>query len=76
VIRAGADHLLRTLPALLRGQPGRHSGISAGYQSRNVGRLSLTLDGPYTLDGEMYQASRAAGPVSISAAGPVTFIRL
>jgi hypothetical protein len=76
VIRAGADRLLRTLPALLRGKPGRHAGISAGYQSRNVGRISLTLDGPYTLDGEMYQASRAAGPVTITDGGTVTFIRL
>ena len=76
VIRAGAHRLLRNLPALLRGKPGRHAGIAAGYQSRNVGRVSLSLDGPYTLDGEMYQASRAAGPVTITDGGPVTFIRL
>jgi diacylglycerol kinase (ATP) len=76
MIRAGADRLLRNLPALLRGKPGRHAGVAAGYQSRNVGRISLTLDGPYTLDGELYQASRTAGPVSISVGGPVTFIRL
>ncbi len=75
MIRAGADHLLRTLPALLRGKPDRHAGISAGYQSRNVERISLTLDGPYTLDGEMYQASRAAGPVIITDGGTITFIR-
>ena len=76
MIRAGAHRLLRNLPALLRGKPGRHAGVAAGYQSRNVTRISLSLDGPYTLDGEMYQASRAAGPVVISAGGPVTFIRL
>jgi hypothetical protein len=76
LIRAGADHLLRNLPGLLRGKPGRHAGVAAGYQSQNVGRVSLSLDGPCTLDGEMYQASRATGPVTISAAGPVTFMRL
>jgi len=76
MIRAGAEHLLRNLPALLRGKPGRHTGVAAGYRSRNVGRISLTLDGPYTLDGEMYQASRKAGPVIITDGGPVTFIRL
>ena len=75
VIRAGADRLLRNLPSLLRGQPGRHVGAE-GYQSRNVARIGLTLDGPWTLDGEMYQASRAAGPVTITDGGPVTFIRL
>jgi len=76
MIRAGAEHLLRNLPALLRGKPGHHAGVAAGYRSRNVGRISLTLDGPYTLDGEMYQASRRAGPVIITDGGPVTFIRL
>jgi diacylglycerol kinase (ATP) len=76
IIRAGAHRLLRNLPALLRGKPGPHTGDPANYQSRNVERISLTLDGPCTLDGEMYQASRAAGPVCIGAAGPVTFIRL
>jgi diacylglycerol kinase (ATP) len=76
MIRAGAEHLLRNLPALLRGKPGRHASVAAGYRSRNVGRISLTLDGPYTLDGEMYQASRKAGPVIITDDGPVTFIRL
>jgi hypothetical protein len=76
MIRAGAHRLVRYLPALLCGKPGRHAGVAEGYQSRNVGRISLTLDGPYTLDGEMYQASRTAGPVTISAGGPITFIRL
>ena len=76
LIRAGAPRLLRNLPALLRGRPDRLAGDAADYQSRNVARLELTLDGPYTLDGEMYLASRAAGPVCISAGGPVTFIRL
>jgi diacylglycerol kinase (ATP) len=76
MIRAGAPRLLRSLPALLCGKPGPHTGLAAGYQSRNVARIGLTLDGPYTLDGEMYRASRAAGPVTISAGGTVTFIRL
>jgi diacylglycerol kinase (ATP) len=76
LIRAGADRLLRNLPALLRGRTGPHADGAGGYQSRNVARISLTLDGPWTLDGELYQASRAAGPVTISDGGPVTFIRL
>jgi diacylglycerol kinase (ATP) len=76
MIRAGAHRLLRNLPALLRGKPGRHAGIAEGYQSRNVVRISLALEGPCTLDGEMFQASRAAGPVTITDGGTVTFIRL
>ncbi len=34
------------------------------------------LDGPYTLDGEIYQASRATGPVTITNGGTVTFVRV
>jgi diacylglycerol kinase (ATP) len=75
LIRAGAPGLLRSLPALLRGRPVHRPGGAADFQSRNIARLDLLLDGPCTLDGEMYHASRAAGPVRISAAGPVTFIR-
>ena len=76
MISADARHLLRNLPTLVRGKPGRHADTAAGYRSHNVRRISLTLDGPYTLDGEMYQASRQAGPVIITDSGPVTFIRL
>jgi diacylglycerol kinase (ATP) len=75
MIRAGADHLLFRLPALLRGKPNRHAGMAAGYQSHNAGRITLLLDGPYTLDGEIYQASRANGPVTITDGGTITFIR-
>jgi len=76
LIRAGAPGLLRRLPWLLRGRPVNRTGDPADFQSRNLARLDLLLDGPYTLDGEMYQASRAAGPLRITAAGPVTFARL
>jgi hypothetical protein len=76
MIRAGADRLLRTLPALLRGRPGRHAGVTAGYQSHNVERIRLMLDGLYTLDGEIYQASRATGLVTITNGGTVTFVRV
>jgi diacylglycerol kinase (ATP) len=76
LIRAGAPGLLRSLPALLRGRPVRRPGAAADFQSRNVTRLDLLLDGPWTLDGEIYQARRAAGPLRITAAGPLTFIRL
>jgi diacylglycerol kinase (ATP) len=76
MIRAGADRLLRRLPALLRGKPSRQTGVAEGYESHNVEHITLTLDGPYTLDGEIYEASRATGPLTISDGGTVTFIRL
>jgi len=76
IIRHDAGRFLRTLPSLLRGRPGRRATEAAGYRSHNVDRVHLMMDGVFTLDGEMYQASRAAGPVTISSAGDVTFVQL
>jgi hypothetical protein len=41
-----------------------------------VERLHLTLKGSWTLDGELYTADPATGPVAIDSAGPVTFLKL
>lgn len=76
LVRQDAEHFLRNVPALLRGRPGRHTSSAAGYRSHNAGRIRLEMDASWTLDGEIYRARRAGGPVTISAAGPVTFLRL
>lgn len=67
---------LRTLPALLRGRGHRNATLDAGYRSHNVERISLGLDGPFTIDGEIFEARRQDGPVVISSGGEITFIRL
>lgn len=76
MIRYDAEHFLQTFPSLLRGKPGRHATEAAGYRSHNVDRIRLDLDGTWTLDGEMYQATSANGPVIITNGGTVTFVRM
>jgi len=68
--------VLRTFPSLLRGKPNRHLTPDNGYYSQNAGRIQLWMDGPFTLDGEMYQASRECGPVTISCGGTIEFLRM
>ena len=76
MVRNDATRLLRTLPALLRGKPGRHATEAAGYRSYNCTTIHLELDGTWTLDGELYQADHTTGPVTITDGGNVTFLRL
>jgi hypothetical protein len=76
MVRNDATRLLRTLPSLLRGKPGRHATEAAGYRSYNCTSVRLELDATWTLDGEMYQADHTTGPVTISDGGNVTFLRI
>jgi hypothetical protein len=45
-----------------------------GYHSHNSSVLELAIDDDYIVDGESYRAASQNGPLSISAAGPVTFL--
>lgn len=76
LVRHDAPRLIRNLPALLRGRPNRHVNETAGYRSRNLDSLQLAMDGPFTLDGELFHASREAGPVDVRSGGIVTFARI
>ncbi len=75
-LRAAPARFLRSLPALLRGRPGRRLTPQAGYHSHNAESIRLWMDGVYSLDGELHQANADQGPVEISSAGRVSFIRL
>jgi hypothetical protein len=75
-LRAHPVRPLLTMPRLLFGKPGPGATPANGYFSRRVDGLRLEMDGDFTLDGEIYSASRAAGPVHVGAAGPVNFVRL
>ncbi len=44
-----------------------------GYTSYNTSRLELLLDDDYIVDGEVYRASRAHGPLRIYEDGPLYF---
>lgn len=71
-IRADVKHFFWRLPRLLR----RGGGLTPaqGYNSRDLDALTLRLNGPYTLDGELFPAPVTS--VSISAEGPVRLLTL
>lgn len=76
LIESRARRLLRSFPGILRGRPGRAVGPDVGYHSHRAVRIALEMDGSFNLDGEIVTVSRAEGPVVITAAGPLRFLRL
>ncbi len=75
-IQARPRYLIRVLPWMLRGRRHPRLNEANGYVSHNVGELRLTLDTPFTVDGELFPTDAKTGPVSLSCAGEVTFVRL
>jgi len=75
IVHSPATRLIRTLPALLRGKPNSRLTPESGYRSHNVKKITLDLDGPFTLDGEIIHADGESGPVEVSDGGELTFLR-
>jgi hypothetical protein len=76
LVEDDARGFLRKLPGLLRGRPGRSASAANGYHSHNVECIRLSMDGMWTLDGELYQARTENGPVTITSGGILGFLRL
>ncbi len=74
-IGASPRRPLRAIPPLFWGRPGRHATPANGYWSRKIDELVLELEGTFTIDGELYPASLARGPVRVSHTVPLTFLR-
>ena len=70
------QHLLRALPALIRGRTNLYGTAENGYISRNVQRVRLTLNGGFTLDGELFEAKAHLGPVVVQHGGEASFLQL
>ncbi len=75
-IEKSARHLLRNLPGLLRGKPGTGATPGNGYFSHNTRQLEVDMDATFTIDGELYQASREHGPLRISHGGDIEFLKI
>ena len=75
-VESGPQHLLRALPALLRGRANRYGTAENGYISRNVQRVRLTLNGGFTVDGELFEAKARLGPVIVQNGGTASFLRV
>lgn len=71
-VAARPKRLLRVLPSLFRSGKSCHTTSSNGYSSHKVQEIQLTLQGDFTLDGELYAV--AENPVTISSAGPALFL--
>ncbi len=74
-IRANPHRPLRAIPSLLWGRPGRHARPEHGYWSGKLEELALTLEGTFTIDGELYPLQGTGGPLRISHTRPLTFLR-
>ena len=66
LVEEGARGLWLKLFRLARGQPGKKLTPEAGFHSRNVEAMELRFDGPFVIDGEVYQACSEAGPLRVS----------
>lgn len=72
LVRESPRRFWRSLPALLSGRGARLDGLD-GYESFNTAAMELFMDDEFIIDGELYKAESAAGPLRISLAGLVTF---
>ena len=68
--------VLRAFPAVVRGRPNRFVTPGNGYFSHNAEQIRLWMDGLFALDGEMHQASREHGPITITNGGNLDFLRI
>jgi diacylglycerol kinase (ATP) len=73
LVRGRAERPLMSLLPLMRGRPSPGM-LRSGYMSRNADEITMGFDGPYAIDGEILEASRAR-PVRLSDGGSVAFLR-
>ncbi len=64
--------LLRVLASLFGKQISRHAQPANGFFSHNAQRITLDMQGDFTLDGELYPAGD--GPLVLTPAGPMSFL--
>lgn len=75
-VRSRPRRLLRAATALVRGRPAQAASAENGYFNGSGCVVELTLDGGYALDGELYRASAASGPVVVRDGGRLEFLLL
>lgn len=71
LVEEAPPRFLRSLLPVLFGR-GRRLATD-GYASFNTGLLEMRMHGDFIIDGELYRAASTDGPLTISAAGPVSF---
>lgn len=73
---ARPKHLLRALPALLGGRRCRPATPANGYVSLAANEIRLHMHGGFAIDGELFEADTARGPLVIRDGGRVGFLRV
>ncbi len=72
------DHEARRLWArigrLAHGRPGGALRPEHGYSSHNASRIEIGFDGPFVVDGELYEARSENGPVTLTADRTVRWV--
>ena len=71
-IERDAPQLLRHVPGLLRGRP--HMAAVPGYESLTAESLTLQLDNPYIVDGEIFHPTRSC--LTVEQSDPVRWVVL
>jgi len=74
-LRARPVRPWRAMPALFWGRPGPLATPNNGYTSGKFDALQVEMDGPITLDGEIYPVAKKDGPLCLSVGGWVTFLQ-
>ena len=74
-VRANSRHLLRALPAIVRGRAGYHLTPQNGYFSHNVQQIRLNLGSGFTLDGQLYRTPSPRESIVIQNGGTAAFLR-
>lgn len=76
-VRQDAPRFLLRLPFVARGWPKVAGGAeTTGYTSHNSHELTLVFDDGFIVDGEFHRSRPEDGPVRVSVAGHVPFLRL
>lgn len=68
--------LLRALPAAVRGRRSRWATLENGYVSLSAHEVRLAMRGGFAIDGELFRADPAQGPLVIQDGGQVEFLRV
>lgn len=73
-IASDAHRIPSALAGILRGRPRAHVTEENGFTSRNAGRVELSLDCGFTIDGELF-APESGQHVELTADDTVQFVR-
>jgi len=73
LVERGAVGMFRNVPRLAIGRASDRMTPERGWHSHGTSCVHVTLDGPFIVDGEIHHASRADGPLELSASRAARF---